>query len=63
MVTLSGQVDDDDSRDEITDVVKRVEGVRVAMNHMKTDDEVMTAWQFATRELAQCAITSGGNGC
>ncbi len=51
VVTLKGQVDDDDSRDEITDVVKRVEGVRVVMNQMSTDDEVMTAWQSAAREL------------
>ena len=53
MVTLKGQVDDDDSRDEITDVVKRVEGVRLVMNQMNTDDEVMTAWQFAARELGE----------
>ena len=26
VVTLQGRVDDDDSRDEITDVVRRVEG-------------------------------------
>jgi small conductance mechanosensitive channel len=50
VVNLDGLVDDNDSRDEVTDVVKRVEGVRVVMNQMKTDDEVMTAWQFATTE-------------
>ena len=62
VVTLKGQVDDDDSRDEITDVVKRVEGVRVVMNQMSTDDEVMTAWQSAARELVRLAITSRGTG-
>jgi small conductance mechanosensitive channel len=50
VVTLEGRVDDDDSRDEITSVVTRVEGVRVAMNQMKTDEEVMTAWQFGAQE-------------
>ncbi len=55
VVTLGGRVDDDDSRGEITDVVRRVEGVRVVMNQMNTNDEVMTAWQFAARELGALA--------
>jgi small conductance mechanosensitive channel len=50
VVSLEGRVDDDDSRDEITGVVTRVEGVRVVMNQMKTDEEVMTAWQFGAQE-------------
>jgi small-conductance mechanosensitive channel len=50
VVNLEGRVDDDDSRDEITDVVKRVEGVRVVMNQMSTDEEVMTGWQFGAQE-------------
>ena len=50
VVSLEGQVDDDGSRDEITSVVTRVEGVRVVMNQMKTDEEVMTAWQVGGRE-------------
>ena len=51
VVTLDGRVDDDDTNNEVTDVVKRVEGVRVVLNRMKTDDEVMSAWEFAAREL------------
>ncbi|HZW32417.1 MAG TPA: mechanosensitive ion channel domain-containing protein, partial [Isosphaeraceae bacterium] len=51
VVTIDGQVDDDDSRDEITDVVKRVEGVRLVLNQLKTDEEVMTGWGFAVSEL------------
>ena len=31
VVTLEGRVDDDDSRDEITDVVRRVEGVLLVL--------------------------------
>ena len=49
-MSLDGRVDDDDSQDEITGVVSRVEGVRVVMNRMKTDEDVMTAWQFGARE-------------
>ena len=51
VVTLTGQVDDDDSLDEITDVVRRVEGVRVVMNQMQTDDELMTSWRLAGNDL------------
>ena len=43
-------MDDDDSRDEITGVVTRVEGVGVVMNQMKTDEDVMTAWQCGARK-------------
>jgi small conductance mechanosensitive channel len=53
VVTLTGQVQDDDTLDEITDVVKRVEGVRLVMNQMNTDEKVMTAWQFAASELGK----------
>lgn len=55
VVSLDGRVDDDDSRDEITGVVSRVEGVRVVMNRMKTDEDVMTAWQFGAREAGAVA--------
>ena len=59
VVNLVGQVDDDDSRDEITDVVKRVEGVRVVMNQMSTDEEVMTGWELATGEFTGLASYLG----
>src|SRR4051794_33709741 len=51
VVSLHGRVDDDDSRDEMTEVVKRVEGVRLVLNQMKTDEAMMTAWELAAREL------------
>jgi small conductance mechanosensitive channel len=51
VVAIEGRVDDDSSRDEITDVVRRVEGVRLVLNQLNTDEEVMTGWQFAGREL------------
>ena len=51
VVTLEGRVDDDDTQDEITDVVKRVEGVRLVLNQTNTDEEVMTGMEFAQQEL------------
>ena len=53
VVTLNGQVDDDDTLDEVTQFVRRVEGVRLILNRMKTDDEVMTAPELARREIGQ----------
>jgi small conductance mechanosensitive channel len=51
VVTLKGRVDDDDSRDEVTDVVKRTEGVRLVLNQLDTDEEVMTGLEFAEQEF------------
>jgi small conductance mechanosensitive channel len=51
VVTLEGRVDDDDTQNEITDVVKRVEGVRLVLNQTNTDEEVMTGFEFAEQEL------------
>jgi small-conductance mechanosensitive channel len=51
VVTLHGRVDTDDSRDEITDVVRRVEGVRLVLNQMKIDEEAMTAGEFLRQEV------------
>ena len=51
VVTLDGRVDDDDTRKEITDVVARVEGVRLVVNNTDTDEEVMTGSEFALQEL------------
>src|SRR5262249_55728051 len=40
----------EDTQDELTDVVKRVEGVILVLNQTETDDQVMTGWQFARQE-------------
>jgi small-conductance mechanosensitive channel len=50
VVTLTGRVDDQDTQDEITDVVKRVEGVRLVLNQTVTDNDVMSGWEFARQE-------------
>ncbi len=52
VVTLEGRVDDDESRKEITDVLRRVEGVRLVLNQMKTDEEVLTAWGIVSHQGA-----------
>jgi small conductance mechanosensitive channel len=51
VVTLGGQVRDDATHNEVTGFVRRVEGVRLVLNRMMTDDQVMTAGQLAAREL------------
>ncbi len=53
VVTIDGRVDDDDSHDEVTDFTRRVEGVRLVLNRLVTDDEVMNAPELAWRELGR----------
>jgi small conductance mechanosensitive channel len=58
-VTLEGHVEDEDRRDDVTDFAKRVEGVRIVLNLMKTDAQVLTAQELAMnvlREIGQ-AVT------
>ncbi|HEV3166517.1 MAG TPA: mechanosensitive ion channel domain-containing protein, partial [Isosphaeraceae bacterium] len=51
IVTLDGHVDDDDTADEVTRFTERVEGVRLVLNRLKTDSEVLSARQLAMQEL------------
>ena len=53
MVTLDGQVDDDDTMDDVTAFAQKVEGVRLVLNKMKTDAEVLTGPQMAAQVLRQ----------
>jgi small-conductance mechanosensitive channel len=50
VATLTGRVDDEETRNEVTDVIKRVEGVRLVLNQTDTDEEVMSGWEFARQE-------------
>jgi small-conductance mechanosensitive channel len=52
VVTLDGHVEDEETRDEVTEFSRRVEGVRLVLNRMKTDAEVLTAHQMASKVLA-----------
>ena len=51
-VTLSGHVDDDDTMDDVTTFSEKVEGVRLVLNRMKTDAEILTGPQMAAKVLA-----------
>ncbi len=53
VVTLEGQVEDDDTRDDVTEFTRRVEGVRLVLNRMKTDVQVLTAHQLAAQVLGE----------
>ncbi len=53
VVLLRGRADREDTLCEITDVVKRVEGVRLVLNEMETDEEVMSAGGLAVREIGR----------
>ncbi len=53
VVTLEGHVDDDDTVDEVTEFTRRVEGVRLVLNRMKTDAQVLSASQLALKFLGE----------
>jgi hypothetical protein len=49
LVTLEGQVESDDVRDNLTQFTRRIEGVRLVLNRMKTDAQVLSGWQLAAQ--------------
>ena len=51
IVTLDGLVDDDDTLDDVTTFAQKVEGVRLVLNKMETDAEVLTGPQKAAKVL------------
>ncbi len=50
-VTLDGQTDDDGTIDDVTRFAQKVEGVRLVLNKMKTDAEVLTGPEIAGNVL------------
>lgn len=52
VVTLAGHVEDNDVRDRLRDFVRRVEGVTLVLNRTKTDAQVLTARQYAVKQIA-----------
>ena len=52
VVTLKGRVDDSDTQNDLTDVIKRVEGVILVLNQTQTDEDVMTGSDFAKQEAS-----------
>ncbi len=51
VVTLEGEVDNDDVRNNVTQFTRRIEGVRLILNRMKTDAQSMSAWQLANKTI------------
>ena len=51
VVTLDGQVENEDVLEGLTQFTRRVEGVRLVLNRMKTDAQVLTAWRFGAQVL------------
>jgi len=51
VVTLEGQVENEDVLEGVTQFTRRVEGVRLVLNQMKTDAQVLTAWRFGAQML------------
>ncbi|MFO0957987.1 MAG: mechanosensitive ion channel family protein [Isosphaeraceae bacterium] len=50
VVDLRGQVRDDETSDRVRDFVRRVEGVRLVLNHTLTDAQVMTARELVAKQ-------------
>jgi small-conductance mechanosensitive channel len=57
-VTLDGHVKDEDVRDDVTDFTRRLEGVRIVLNLMKTDAQVLTASELAANVLREIGQTA-----
>jgi len=51
VVTLRGHVENDNIRDRLRDFVRRVQGVNLVLNKTKTDQQVLSATELATRRL------------
>src|SRR4051812_5831295 len=52
VVHLWGHVENNDVRDDVTAFTRRVEGVRLVLNRMKTDAQVLTGRELAWNVLA-----------
>ena len=55
VVRLEGHADDDDTINEVTAFAEKVEGVRLVLNKMRTDADVLTGRQMAMKILRQYA--------
>jgi small conductance mechanosensitive channel len=53
VVKLDGQIDDEDTLNQVTEFTKKVEGVRLVLNRMKPDAEVLTGRQIAMKVIDQ----------
>ena len=51
VVTLTGHVADNDVRDRLREFVRRVQGVDLVLNHTKTDVQILTAREYALKQI------------
>jgi hypothetical protein len=51
VVTLTGHVADNDVRDRLREFVRRVQGVNLVLNQTKTDVQVLTAREYALKQI------------
>ena len=51
VVTLEGQVENEDVLEGVTQFTRQVEAVRLVLNRMNTDAQVLTAWRFGAQTL------------
>ncbi len=61
VVKLEGHVDDNDTVDQVTEFTKKVDGVRLVLNRMKTDAEVLTGRQMAMKVIGEYRAVLGRN--
>lgn len=53
VVTLTGHVDDVETRDRLREFALRVEGVSLVVNQTRTDAQVLTAWELLSQRLGR----------
>ena len=53
VVTLTGHVEDEGVRDRLTQVALKVEGVVFVANNLKTDAQILSAFQLLAKQLGQ----------
>ena len=51
VVTLTGHVSDNDVRERLREFVRRVQGVNLVLNRTKTDAQVLTASEYALKQI------------
>ncbi len=61
VVTLTGHVEDADIRDRLREVTLKVEGVVFVINQIRTDAQVLTAFQMLSKRLGNYAAAIGQN--
>ena len=52
VVLIDGRVDDDDTRNQITGIAGKVEGLSLVINRLATDAEVLTAPELLAEKVA-----------